>query len=31
MIILGLLCLFFAFVGVHVVSNSLHDYLQVGG
>jgi ABC-type uncharacterized transport system permease subunit len=31
MIILGLLCLFFAFVGVHVVSKSLHDYLMVGG
>ncbi len=30
-ILMGLLCLLFAFIGVHVVAHSVHDYLQVGG
>ncbi|MDA0578176.1 MAG: cytochrome c biogenesis protein CcsA [Verrucomicrobia bacterium] len=30
-IIMGVLCLLFGFVGVHVVATSVHDYLHVGG
>ena len=30
-VIMGFVCLLFAFIGVHIVTDSVHGYLLVGG